>query len=231
MPNFTQLEEISTGETEKVVRLSPTTVNLLLALVQHYAQSGFWFTDDEVDWRLDATEQDRADAYQALAIHELLTEVSMAYVGEVRMFATDPPAGWLVINGQEASREGYAELFAAIGTTFGPGDGTTTFNLPDARKMSPQGVDLEDEVIGTYVGTLWQFDLPQHRHAELATSDAGSTLWSAGGSTPARGRMSTTQVTNSVNQVYTAYEGEGAGVDQRGPRFTLYFAIFANVYP
>lgn len=55
-------------------------------------------------------------------------------VGEVAFFArTTPPSGWLKANGAAVSRTTYAALFAAIGTTFGAGDGRTTFNLPDLR--------------------------------------------------------------------------------------------------
>ena len=43
------------------------------------------------------------------------------------------PAGWLLCYGQPASRVTYAALFAAIGTIYGAGDGSTTFNLPDLR--------------------------------------------------------------------------------------------------
>ena len=42
-----------------------------------------------------------------------------------------PPDGWLVCNGATISRTTYANLFAAIGTTYGSGDGSTTFKLPD----------------------------------------------------------------------------------------------------
>jgi microcystin-dependent protein len=41
------------------------------------------------------------------------------------------PAGWLACNGAAVSRTTYANLFAAIGTTYGAGDGSTTFNLPN----------------------------------------------------------------------------------------------------
>ena len=55
-------------------------------------------------------------------------------VGEVAFFArATPPSGWLKANGAAVSRTTYAALFAAIGTTFGAGDGRTTFNLPDLR--------------------------------------------------------------------------------------------------
>ena len=53
-------------------------------------------------------------------------------VGCVITYATtSPPAGYLQCNGQAVSRGTYAALFALIGTTFGSGDGSTTFNLPN----------------------------------------------------------------------------------------------------
>lgn len=44
-----------------------------------------------------------------------------------------PPTGWLLCDGSAVSRTTYARLFAAIGTVYGVGDGSTTFNLPDLR--------------------------------------------------------------------------------------------------
>lgn len=59
-----------------------------------------------------------------------------APVGQVAHFARNtPPAGWLKRNGAAVSRTTYAALFAAIGTQFGAGDGSTTFNLPDDREL------------------------------------------------------------------------------------------------
>lgn len=52
-----------------------------------------------------------------------------------------PPAGWLVRNGAAYSRTVYAALFAAIGTTYGVGDGSTTFNVPDDRSNFDRGWD------------------------------------------------------------------------------------------
>ncbi len=51
------------------------------------------------------------------------------------------PAGYLRANGAAVSRTTYAALFAAIGTTHGEGDGSTTFNLPDRRGVFMRGVD------------------------------------------------------------------------------------------
>lgn len=63
-------------------------------------------------------------------------------VGVVNEFAGSvAPTGWLMCNGQAVSRLTYASLFAVIGTAWGTGDGSTTFNLPDFRGRTPVGVD------------------------------------------------------------------------------------------
>jgi microcystin-dependent protein len=49
------------------------------------------------------------------------------------------PDGWLICNGAAVSRATYADLFTAIGSAFGDGNGTTTFNLPDLRRKFPLG--------------------------------------------------------------------------------------------
>jgi microcystin-dependent protein len=46
---------------------------------------------------------------------------------------TSAPAGWLMCDGAAISRAVYASLFASVGTSYGAGDGSTTFNLPDFR--------------------------------------------------------------------------------------------------
>lgn len=60
--------------------------------------------------------------------------MSQGMAGQVIMYAgSTAPTGWLLCNGSAVSRTTYATLFAVIGTTFGAGDGSTTFNLPDFR--------------------------------------------------------------------------------------------------
>ena len=62
--------------------------------------------------------------------------------GTIIFHAADTaPEGFLKANGAAVSRTTYADLFAAIGTTFGSGDGSTTFNLPDLRGEFPRGWD------------------------------------------------------------------------------------------
>ncbi|HEX5676413.1 MAG TPA: phage tail protein, partial [Alcanivorax sp.] len=53
----------------------------------------------------------------------------------------DDPNGWLFCDGRAVSRTTYAALFTAIGTKYGAGDGSTTFNLPDLRGRVPAGRD------------------------------------------------------------------------------------------
>ena len=60
--------------------------------------------------------------------------------GSIQLFAaSSPPSGWLACDGTAVSRTTYARLFAAIGTTWGAGNGSTTFNLPDLRGRAAIG--------------------------------------------------------------------------------------------
>lgn len=62
--------------------------------------------------------------------------------GAITAFAaSSPPTGWLTCDGTAVSRTSYAALFAVIGTTWGIGDGSTTFNLPDLRGQFLRGYD------------------------------------------------------------------------------------------
>ena len=79
-------------------------------------------------------------------ISELNTGGNGCPVGSVLPFTGNGliPNGFIYCRGQEVSREDYAELFEVIGTTYGAGDGATTFNLPDLRGRVPvgQGYDV-----------------------------------------------------------------------------------------
>jgi microcystin-dependent protein len=94
--------------------------------------------------------------------------------GSVQMFAgSTVPTGWLLCNGAAISRTGAnAALFAAIGVTYGAGDGSTTFNLPDMRSRMPigagTGTGLTNRTLGTAGGgetkTINSANLPIHTH-------------------------------------------------------------------
>jgi microcystin-dependent protein len=84
------------------------------------------------------------------------------------------PTGWLLCDGSAINRTTYATLFSAIGTAYGVGDGSTTFNLPDLRGKIPVGKDAgqtEFDVMGESGGekthVLAVSELPAHTHKVL----------------------------------------------------------------
>ncbi|MEM4655271.1 MAG: phage tail protein [Thermosphaera sp.] len=87
-------------------------------------------------------------------------------VGMVSWFATSSaPTGWLKANGAAVSRSTYAALFGVIGTTFGAGDGSTTFNLPDLRGEFIRGWDNGRGVdSGRAFGSFQADDFKSHTH-------------------------------------------------------------------
>lgn len=76
-------------------------------------------------------------------------------------------AGWLTANGAAVSRTTYAALFAAIGTTYGSGDGSTTFNLPDLRGEFLRGLDDGRGVdSGRALGSAQAQMVQRHKHVQ-----------------------------------------------------------------
>ena len=86
--------------------------------------------------------------------------------GAVMYFAGQTaPAGWLKANGAAVSRTAYAALFAAIGTTYGTGDGRSTFNLPDLRGEFVRGWDDGRGIDrGRVFGSAQSDELKAHTH-------------------------------------------------------------------
>jgi len=92
------------------------------------------------------------------------------------------PSGWLECDGGAVSRATYAALFAAISTVYGPGNGTTTFNVPDLRGIQPRGTDSHGTLLyanggvvtGPAQGAYFNDSVQGHFHTLQAyTSAAG----------------------------------------------------------
>ena len=113
-------------------------------------------------------------------------------VGAVTAFAGSvAPTSWLLCYGQNVSRTVYAPLFAVIGTTYGAGDGTTTFTVPDMRGRAVAGLDNMGgtdagrlsvaNTLGTTAGaetvtlTSAQSGVPAHYHANTVTNNTVTT--------------------------------------------------------
>lgn len=83
------------------------------------------------------------------------------------------PAGYLVCNGAAVSRTAFSALFAAIGTLYGNGDGSTTFNLPDLRGEFIRGADSSRGVdSGRVFGSSQDDELKAHTHQSPTTNGA-----------------------------------------------------------
>ena len=115
---------------------------------------------------------------------------SVAYIA-----GSAAPAGWLKANGAAVSRTTYAPLFAAIGTRYGAGDGSSTFNLPDLRGEFIRGWDDGRGVdVGRAIGSHQLDALQQHTHtiATRAQNNGGNAV--ARGEGGSWGAPSTEQV-------------------------------------
>ncbi len=99
--------------------------------------------------------------------------------GVVLPYATSSaPNGYLLCDGSAYSRATYAVLFAIIATTYGSGDGTTTFNIPDMRGRLPIGTSGSFALAstgGSANKTLTNTELPSHTHTGTADSAGAHT--------------------------------------------------------
>ena len=95
-------------------------------------------------------------------------------IGSVMAYAANTaPTGYLLCQGQNVSRTTYAALFAVIGTTYGVGNGSTTFGLPNLKGRIPVGLDSAqtefdqlNESGGTKTHTLTTSEIPAHSHTQ-----------------------------------------------------------------
>ena len=87
------------------------------------------------------------------------TGATIATAGDVA------PAGWLLCKGQEVSRGTYSDLFSAIGTSYGAGNGSSTFNVPNMVDRVPAGARVDTPAGSAHGKNTWtKDDLPNHTH-------------------------------------------------------------------
>lgn len=124
-----------------------------------------------------------------------------------------PPGGWLWCDGRAISRTAYSELFSIIGTTYGSGDGSTTFNIPNLqdRVRMGAGSDPNGYTGGQASVTLTESQMPSHQHIIAKASGTGSTTT----------RAATGSATGTTAQS-TGYTGDGQPHENRPPFLVMY---------
>lgn len=137
------------------------------------------------------------------------------------------PTGWILADGAAISRTTYADLFVAIGTTYGVGDGSTTFNVPDVKGRIPVGYDASiggfnnyGQTGGEITHTLTAAEMPSHTHSQAShshtigtrlTGITGSNLVAPGSSTPTiAGTTQTNADSGSANPAIGSAGSDGA---------------------
>lgn len=106
----------------------------------------------------------------AVTSSKLGSDVQAIPTGVVVAFATAAaaPSGWLLCDGSSVSRSTYSALYAVLGTTWGQGDGSTTFNLPDYRGVALRGWDDGRNLDPGRTFAEYQADeLEEHSHSYL----------------------------------------------------------------
>ena len=127
---------------------------------------------------------------------EWSTETDLCPVGSIIMYgAAAAPTNWVLCDGSAINRTTYADLFSAIGTTYGAGNGSSTFNVPNLQGVFPAGYDGGSSyalaatggattdtptLSGTNAGTtLTSSQIPAHTHGGVTTGwPSGS--WTGG---------------------------------------------------
>ena len=112
-----------------------------------------------------------ANAIADNAVTQAKAANALVPTGAIMPFAMNgAPTGWVPANGDAISRSTYADLFAAIGTTYGVGDGATTFNVPDLRGYFVRGVgtNTDGTVSGTF-GAKQADSVGPHTHPNTVT--------------------------------------------------------------
>lgn len=160
--------------------------------------------------------------------------------GTVLFYASSTaPTGWLMAYGQAVSRTTYSDLFGIVGTTFGNGDGSTTFNMPDCRGHVIAGWDnmggvsgnnltttIDGDVFynsgGTETHTMTVAEMPQHDHPFTYRGNETSGLGGTGdGALMRSGTTNLHTVDVDVDTVGTGNNGSGNAFNITQPTIIL----------
>jgi len=235
------LSEAANGS-PATVALSSESVAVLLFASEFIERRENWLDRgvDPLDEVSDA-DWDEIEKLVGNAYTEIMTPVLVT--GTISMWLTaTPPDRWLILNGAAVSRTIYSELFALWGTTFGAGDGSTTFTLPDMRSLHPKGaggVIGLGAIAGSSVVTLTVGQLPAHNHV---VNDPGHTHGintrtggTAGGNniivagTANIAEAPVVKASNSnITGITTQNRGDGDTISTAQPSIGVHYIVYAG---
>lgn len=158
--------------------------------------------------------------------------------GVVEMYAgATAPSGYLLCDGTAVSRTTYAALFAVIGTTYGAGDGSTTFNLPNLKGRVPVGLDASQtefdalgETGGAKTHVLTIAEMPAHNHSGTTSisgvpASRGTSLSTSSRVPLAGGSTSSDTITGSDHAHGISSQGGGDAHNNLQPYLVMNYII------
>lgn len=222
-PTYSDPPTVSTSAQNVRLLLQGTpTVNLTIYIPQTI--SGFWIVDDQTSGSTTITVKTTAAGSTGITTSRgntlfvfsdgtnvklsdsgnITSANKLVIPGTITAYAgTSAPSGYLFCDGSAVSRSTYSTLFAAIGTTWGAGDSSTTFNVPDLQNMFLRGSGAS--AVGVYEADDFKSHThtvtdPGHLHAinfyaSDHTAGAGDFSAQAGPSTTKNTETATTGVT------------------------------------
>ena len=147
---------------------------------------------------------------------------------------TSCPSGWLAANGSAVSRSTYAILFSTIGSTWGNGDGSTTFNLPDLRGTFVRGTGTNGTygtAVGQAVGSYAADTYLNHNHTASQAAhthtytQVTTTAQATGGSGSNYFNASTTGTTSSTTPAVTVDTSTTGGTETKPKNYGVLYCI------
>ena len=196
-----------------------------------------------------------SDGYSITPVGIQTPAMAIASPGDIKISAAiNPPAGWLICNGQAVDRNTYLTLYAAIGTTYGAGNGSTTFNVPNLVGRVVAGIDTAGttldgaaalgDALGEQTHVLTWGELAAHTHPDAghthtdaghnhaAATTAGPYGFAGGGVSLYAAQWGVTNSGNAnIETGYAAIETTGSSVPHNNvqPTMALNYFIYAGV--